>query len=375
MKLLYCCIVVLLVVFSFVSGAAFAQTSTPTPEPPLADPSAGSRGNTLFFSEEALQNTLPYDMQEKYMPKGSQSEIELKGARLRKFTNLPEYIATTSAAEEPRPPQNLLEVIASWFSRLFLPRTVQKAGFIQFIRPNTQPFTNQKNAQDQAFSDEKVYQGAVIDTERSLTPEGISFSRYPVSFPGSIINIQSTKLKQIFLDASQVQCVPLGLLLAISQRELESTFGFTEEQVEKFSTNNWQNTMTDVERDLVSCKNTCSVAVGCLPGDDVQGPMQFEIKTWNPLVNDIKTVLEQKYGIKPDEYTPDRCNLRDAIIGAAIKIKRASSPEADCDGWSKETVYKVSTDYCGAGACEGKKACGVDYCGEVWKNYQSYSKQ
>lgn len=378
-------LVLIVACYLSLAATAFAQETTPTPEPgaltntltpepPPADPSAGSRGNTLFFSEEALRNTLPSGLQEEFMPQGKQSEIELKGAKLRKCTNLPGDVCAEDK-DEPRPPQNVFEIIKSWFLKLFLPRAVKKEGFVQFIRPNDQPFTNQKDASKQDESDESVYQGAVIDTERSFTPEGISFSRYPVSFPDSAISIQSTKLKEIFLKASETQCVPIGVILAISRRELDKTFGYSDQEVEHFSSNEFPKNATYNDLLRVSCTNTCELISGCAPGDDVRGPMQFEEKTWNGHIATIKSALKQEYSV-PDEYIPDRCNLRDAIIGAAIKMKANSGTGGDeCSLWTDTTVRQVAEGYCGKGACSDHPACGVGYCDAVTNLYHRYSDQ
>ena len=124
-------IAVLLITFSLSAGVVYAQettpapeesaaTNTPTPEP-VQEPSGGSRGSSLFFSQESLQNTLPSGLQGEFMPQGSQSEIELKGSKLRKYTNLPNDIAVQTDTDEPRPPGNIVEVILGWFQKLFLP--------------------------------------------------------------------------------------------------------------------------------------------------------------------------------------------------------------------------------------------------------------
>ncbi|MDO8452652.1 MAG: hypothetical protein Q7S79_02775 [bacterium] len=351
-----------------------APTNSPTPEP-VQDPSGGSRGSGLFFSQESLQNTLPSGLQGELMPQGSQTELELKGSKLRKYTNLPNKLAVETDKDEPRPPGNVFEVILGWFQKLFLPRTVKKAGFVQFTRPNDLAFTNQSDPKDQESSNKEVYEGAVIDTERFFTPEGISPSRYPVSFPSSAISIQSTKLKEIFKDAADSQCVPIGVLLAISRRELDKTFTYSDLEVDKFSTNDWQDNLRaddpDVQRS--SCYNTCLFVKGCLPGDDVRGPMQFEIKTWNGHIAQIKSALQTKYGV-PDNYIPNRCNLRDAVVGAAVKMKGNSGTLADqCSGWSDQTVKNVAEGYCGKGACSGAIACGINYCDSVVDLYHKYT--
>lgn len=189
----------------------------------------------------------------------------------------------------------------------------------------------------------------------------------------SFKEIRSNALKEIISTASKGRCVPAALIMAISQREAGATFGYSDEQVTRYSTNDWQNSATEKEKQEAYCYNTCAnPTVGCL-GSDVQGPMQFEKRTWDGLYSQIKSALVADFHV-PNEYIPDRCNLRDAIVGAAVKIKQDSKTGAgQCTGWDDNTVTNnVAGAYCGGG-CVDSSACGVNYCGNVLNLYKSYS--
>ena len=339
----------------------------------VEEPTGGTSGSSLFFTQESLENTLPQEFQQELIPKGSQSQIELDGSRLRRYTNIPNEIVSQSDNNESRPNENILDIIRNWFSKLFLERTVRSTGFVQFTRPNDLTFTNQSNPQDQDGATMAVYEGATADTERWFTPEGISSSRYPVSFPASAKEVRSTRLKELYQQTAESQCVPIGILLAISHRESPQTFTYSEEEFERFSTNNWQLTMTESERARTECKNTCAnPGAGCSSGDDVQGPMQFNWSTWVDYIGPIKLVLQDKYGIPLGTYEPHRCNVRDAMIGAALKMKGVPKSESSCTNWGLDTVYRVAENYCGSGACSNTPACGVGYCAEIWGMYNNY---
>ncbi|MEK7521332.1 MAG: hypothetical protein AAB599_00820 [Patescibacteria group bacterium] len=188
-----------------------------------------------------------------------------------------------------------------------------------------------------------------------------------VSFKG----IGSDTLKEIVSNAADGQCVPSELLMAISQVEGGQAFDYSNEEVAKFTTTGWQDTASASEKQRGYCYNTCDQAgSGCAPGDNVMGAMQFNWGTWQPLIPDIKKVLEAKFTYTGDV---DRCNLRDSFVAAAVKIKRDSGTlQGQCNSWDENTVKnKVARSYCGS--CASGDACGVNYCSNVWNLYQSYS--
>lgn len=196
----------------------------------------------------------------------------------------------------------------------------------------------------------------------SLNPAGINPFRNISGIP-SAINIQSQELKDLIKSASEATDVPMPLLMAFSRTEAGGTFGYTPKDVGLFSTDQWWTTASpDVIRKGY-CYNTCEdSSLGCL-GQDVRGAMQFEERTWNSYIPQVKDFLKQD-----DSYTPNRCNLRDVFFGAAAKIKQDAGPSLS---WNEVTVRRVAGAYCG-GNCAPSAACGPDYCSNVWNLYQSY---
>lgn len=185
----------------------------------------------------------------------------------------------------------------------------------------------------------------------------------------SFKQIKSDSLKTVISKAASGQCVPGELLMAISQREAGHVFGYSDEEVELFSTTGWQKTNPDkLWRGY--CYNTCDEPGSNCSGQNVMGPMQFEFNTWRGLLPEIRAAIQAEFGEDVEE--PDRCNLRDSIVGAAVKIKRDSQTGAgQCSNWDKQTVEdKVANRYC---QCSDTANCGVNYCSSVWRLYQEYS--
>ena len=182
--------------------------------------------------------------------------------------------------------------------------------------------------------------------------------------------ISSSSLKDIIDKSANGRCVPGGLIKAISQKEAGAVFNYTDAEVSKFSTTGWQKTATENEKKRGYCYNTCDDPALKCAGSDVMGPMQFERGTWNGLVPEIARALQEDFGVTSP---PDRCNLRDSIVAAAVKIKKDSGTGAgQCANWDEPTVRnRVAKNYCGT--CDDGPACGVNYCGSVWSLYRAYS--
>ncbi|MFZ5365823.1 MAG: hypothetical protein ACOZBZ_00840 [Patescibacteria group bacterium] len=193
------------------------------------------------------------------------------------------------------------------------------------------------------------------------------------AFPPSAISVKSQGLKDLFAKISAEECVPVGLLMAISQVEAGGTWSYTEEEIQKFTTPNWWIGASTQELQRGYCYDTCAATGLCL-GTTVMGPMQFEEKTWQ--------------GIMSGYSLMDRCRLDLSLQAAAKKIKKNSGTETgECEGWSEDIVrWKAAYHYCGSCGTEGCKAnpdqsdscspaCGYDYCGSVWILYQQYASQ
>ncbi len=181
------------------------------------------------------------------------------------------------------------------------------------------------------------------------------------AIPPGLLQMQSTKLKAIFKEAATDNCVPEALLLAIARREASGVFSYDDYQTDLFSTPNWQNNATPDELKAGYCYNTCSdPSLGCT-GSDVRGAMQFEAGTFAGYTSQLQSQLG---------HTPDRCNLKDSIYAAALKIKANSGTDAaSCTGWNDHTVRQVAQSYCGS--CSGQ-ACGQNYCDAVSGYYRAY---
>lgn len=201
----------------------------------------------------------------------------------------------------------------------------------------------------------------------------VSPFRYTGEFPPSIISPTCIDLADLFNESAQNQCIPTAILMAISQMEAAGVWGWSCEEVARFSTPNWWENATQEELRKGYCYDTCA-ATGLCQNTTVMGPMQFEENTWK--------------GIMPGYSLMDRCRLDLSLLAAAKKIKANSETgPGNCDGWGEEIVrWKVAYRYCGSCGTEGCKAnpnpqdscssaCGYDYCGNVWILYQQYAAQ
>lgn len=209
-----------------------------------------------------------------------------------------------------------------------------------------------------------------------------SATRYVGPFPPIVISPGCTNLTTVIGNAATRNCVPPALLMAISRMEAGGVWGWSCEDVAKYSRDQWWTSATPGELIAGYCYDTCA-ATGLCSGLTVMGPMQFEGGTWK--------------GIMP-EYTSnntpyplmDRCRLDLSIEAAARKIKGDSGTGANnCGPWNEATVRQVAKSYCGScglGGCQNpanppnecNAACGgegVDYCENVWLLYKQYANQ
>lgn len=195
--------------------------------------------------------------------------------------------------------------------------------------------------------------------------------------------IASQNLEKIFEEVARQYCVPKAIIMAISQMEAGGTWSYRDEEVTNFSTPDWwEKEGCKMDEKVVGdctkgyCYDTCRVTDLC-PSYSVVGPMQFEESTWNGYKNQLEDDLS---------HEPHRCNLRDSIFAAAMKIKADSGTgSSECTDWNKETVRRATRRYCGScgiaeecgtnptAECEQQhRACGYSYCEAVWLLYNEY---
>lgn len=193
------------------------------------------------------------------------------------------------------------------------------------------------------------------------------------NLPPTIINPKCSSLPDLFTANGNAQCVPPGLLMAISSIEASGIWGLDCTMLGKFTTDKWWENATPDEITTGYCYDTCAATKKC-PFTTVMGAMQFEEKTW--------------LGWMPGYTAMDRCRLDLSIEAAAKKIKNNSGTgPGECSSWSEQAVRQAAYRYCGSCGSEGCKsnpdpndpcdgnACGVDYCGTAWLRYQQYAGQ
>ncbi|MBI4033308.1 MAG: hypothetical protein HY377_02240, partial [Candidatus Blackburnbacteria bacterium] len=276
----------------------------------------------------------------------------------------PVYNPNAEALSRPEKKEpNFANKIIEFFANLI----AGEQGFVNFIRPGKSP----------SWGEGETGIGlAAQDLQKSLYPAGFSPSRstFLASFPASALSVQSGELKEIFQKAASSQCVPLPMLLAIAKTETPGIFEYSQEDVRRFTTPGWWEQASQEERGRGYCSNTCEKpGYYCEPGyTDVQGPMQFSRSTWDGYLPKIKSALQSSFGL-PSTYEPERCNLRDPIVGAALKLKADSGTEAgECNSWPEAAVKRAASAYFG-GCVVAWAEEPWNYCDRVWELYLNYS--
>lgn len=331
---------------------------------------ATSAGEDLFANPERMQLAVPAGEK---VPDCKKFSGLIENPECRKFwpgiflpSGTTETIESGPSASSDQPPSGTggIEQIARDFLKKFLSLFIGKAGFLHSPNPASRPCASESEG---LGGFQKCSQALV---ENLIPAEaGASSARLPYLVPpAGLANIADA--------AGNAQCVPPGLLLAITRKEASGSFNYTEEEITFFSSEKWWENASEEQKRKGYFHNTCdNPKAGCAPGDDVRGVMQFEKKTWEAQAQlaEVKRILVEKFGV-PATYQPDRLNLRDAMIGTSVKIKRDSQTGKDqCTAWPESAVKKAASLYCGGGICQQSAACGVDFCGDVWSLYRSYS--
>lgn len=236
-----------------------------------------------------------------------------------------------------------------------------------------------------------------LKTERikkATLPYRLSVVGYDSSTLNTTFIQPQGELQKILTIASTTQCVPQNLLIAFANRESGLLYKWkglsTEEINEKvkfYSTPGWWTRASKDQLLEGNCYNTCDTVQGCPAGADVKGVMQFEAGTWGPEdVQDGRNLPKDSIAWKvreallsrpefsvPENYVPHRCNLRDSIIAAAIKIRNDGGvPDTQCNSvWPKHAVEKAAGAYCSCNPDE--VACtppgATNYCTSIIDEY------
>ncbi|MBI4029513.1 MAG: hypothetical protein HY376_04080 [Candidatus Blackburnbacteria bacterium] len=341
--------------------AVCESKATPTPN------SYGTEKGQQLFSPENAQKLIPY--------KGDSSDITDSGKAAEFFRDSTNAYAPTPSPQAQIDPnskvlgssifENFFNALKGLFDEVFarlFTGGIPFFGTIYTNGANAPKLTETKETKDE-------FNRGVDEYIDSLNPANSSSFERGTGNPASYKEIQSASLRDIVSKAAEGSCVPGALLMAISQREAGQAFNYSDDEVKLFSATGWQNAIPSLTT-RGYCYNTCTQpGVSCFRGADVRGAMQFELQTWNGLLPEIRAALKSGFGVDEE---PDRCNVRDAFVGAAVKIKKDSqTAAAQCTNWDQQTVEnKVANSYC---QCSDTANCGQGYCTNVWNLYQSYS--
>jgi hypothetical protein len=179
----------------------------------------------------------------------------------------------------------------------------------------------------------------------------------------------------MFQESAAKYNVPVALLMAINKLEIspdDIVDNWTDADIQKFSTLNWWQNASSEDLRKGWAFNQCET-MGCAPGSDVQGIMQFEIGTWDWVGSGL---------VFPDGHPPNRLYPRDAIY-AAGNLTRIHADEYDAaygtqaNDWPEDKIRRASGAYCagningnfGSEACSGG---GAPYDEVIWRFYQEF---
>lgn len=204
---------------------------------------------------------------------------------------------------------------------------------------------------------------------------------------GQILTGTAGSLDEVINKAATREGMPVAALKAIMKVEAAKTFEYSEDEFKRFSTSGWWNglqseasRLADNHPDIVRgyAYNTCAYRNDCAPGSDVRGVTQFEIRTWNGIIEGLKF---------EDNHSPDRRNAADAIFGSAILNRQNAESYLGSKNitWNEDIIRAVARMYC-AGPAAGKNpararvsACGwngrLGYDDFVWQNFLIFSGQ
>lgn len=188
-----------------------------------------------------------------------------------------------------------------------------------------------------------------------------------------VIDVKSASLNELFYNAAKNAGLPLAFLKAIAAVETPGVLGYSDDEVRFFQTPNWWVDLPEGDPTRIRgyAYNTCAdPKKGCGAGNDVRGPMQFELKTWNGVKGKLKFA---------DGHEPARENLSDAVYGSAIFNKQNAVQYAGVTNesdWNEETVRKVARIYCaGPSGDVNNVACiagGRTHDDLTWMYYQAF---
>lgn len=188
----------------------------------------------------------------------------------------------------------------------------------------------------------------------TLSPSSLHYS------PPTIV----TNLTQLFNDVGKQVGVPPKILEGVMTIEMPSTFRYSNDQIALYSQPGSR---------IPGCgPNVCSAT----------GPMQMTIGIDNSgSTQCTKCGLTScpnawaRYGnaiqiFTGSNHTPDPCNLRDNVYGAAYKLK-TDSGASDPLNWTQEQVYRAGTRYYGSCADRYRypRLGNRTYCEFLWWYY------
>jgi hypothetical protein len=213
----------------------------------------------------------------------------------------------------------------------------------------------------------------------------------------------SIKLKNLFLAASIWARIPAGVLVAVAVIEGPHIFGYSDKEIDDYSKNVTTDSIHGINGEGIDPENR--EPNGC----SAIGPMQMTVDYmeeygFRPSDLDCGSVTDPPcawctYGTAVIEagiitttgtsYKPDVRNIRNAIYGAAWKLKCGSgAPSDECnqakftkydyndedDAWERDDeIEKAGTSYYGSCTVQIERFDGMTYCDKIWEIYQAVS--
>lgn len=327
---------------------------------------ATSAGEDLFANPERMQLVIPAGEK---VPECKKFSGLIENPECRKFWPNIFLPAGTVESVEGSPTTSValpsgtggpIEAVRGFLQR-FLNLFIGKSGFLHSPNPAERPCASESEG---ISGFQKCSQALV---ENLVPATGVSATS---TTPFQQVN--SGNMKELIKTVGDGQCVPPALILAIAHTEGYQSLKYSEEEVALFSTDGWWKTATSDQLERGYCFDSCKRrGAYCLATDNVMGATQFNLNTWRGILPQITSAVRSLFGRDVTDDEHERCNLQNAVVATAVKIKKDSGTSStECTNWSEDVVRKVALPYHGS-TC--KRPNGTDYCEDVVKTYRSYS--
>jgi len=177
-------------------------------------------------------------------------------------------------------------------------------------------------------------------------------------------NVRS--LRELFKEVEGKVFVPAAILEAVAKIEMSTTFTYTPSQISQYATPG--NTIPGCGPNICSATGPMQMTIGRDMNGDTTCPrcgVGFCPNAWSGYKNAVNSFGGYS-------HTPNVCNLRDNIYGAAAKLKNDSGTAKTNLNWTRAQVNEAGRRYYGNNSIKYPRLNNMTYGEFVWWYYQNY---